>query len=115
MLLTNPDAHQTLRALEAMDLIIVQDLFLTETAKAVGTVFLPCASSFEMDGTFVGTVTEEIFRGPLVELFIESEKGLEVTAIVPNRTADREAPSKGDRVTWWVHRDDVVVVPKERG
>jgi spermidine/putrescine transport system ATP-binding protein len=67
-------------------------------------------AEFEMDGTFPGTVVDEIFRGPLTELFIRTEDGLEVTAVVPTRTADRDAPAKGDRVTWWVHRDDVVVL-----
>ena len=67
-------------------------------------------AEFEMDGTFVGTVVDEIFRGPLAELFIRSEGGLEIVAVVATRTADRDAPTKGDRVTWWVHRDDVVVL-----
>ena len=37
----------------ALELLIVQDLFLTETARAFGTVFLPACSSFEHDGTFM--------------------------------------------------------------
>jgi formate dehydrogenase major subunit len=32
---------------------VVQDLFLNETAREFGTVFLPAASSFEKDGTFM--------------------------------------------------------------
>ena len=32
---------------------MVQDLFLNETARELGTVFLPAASSFEKDGTFM--------------------------------------------------------------
>jgi spermidine/putrescine transport system ATP-binding protein len=67
-------------------------------------------AEFEMDGTFVGTVVDEIFRGPLVQLFIKCESGLEIEAVVATRTADRDTPTKGDRVTWWVHRDDVVVL-----
>lgn len=67
-------------------------------------------AEFEMDGTFVGTVVDEIFRGPLAELFIRSEGGVEIVAVVATRTADRDAPTKGDRVTWWVHRDDVVLL-----
>ena len=67
---------------------------------------------FEIDGTFVATVTDEIFRGPLVELFLTTEDGLELTAVMATRTADRDVPAKGDRVRWWVHRDDVVVLPK---
>lgn len=51
--LTNPNAHATKRALQRLDLVIVQDMFLNETAKEFGTVFLPVASSFEKDGTFM--------------------------------------------------------------
>ena len=53
VLLTNPNATETLRALRALDLVIVQDMFLTETARECGTVFLPACSSFEKDGTFM--------------------------------------------------------------
>jgi formate dehydrogenase major subunit len=53
IMLTNPNAHETRRALEAMDLVIVQDLFLNQTAIEFGDVFLPAASSFEKDGTFM--------------------------------------------------------------
>lgn len=51
---TNPDADSTSKkAFENMDLVIVQDMFLTETAKKFGTVFLPVASPYEKDGTFM--------------------------------------------------------------
>jgi formate dehydrogenase major subunit len=53
VLLTNPNASETLRALQSLELVIVQDLFLTETARACGTVFLPACSSFEKEGTFM--------------------------------------------------------------
>jgi formate dehydrogenase major subunit len=53
VLLTNPDATRSRQAFEGMDLVVVQDLFLNETAKEFGTVFLPAASSFEKDGTFM--------------------------------------------------------------
>ena len=51
--LTNARAEETARALGALELLIVQDLFLTESARAFGTVFLPACSSFEHDGTFM--------------------------------------------------------------
>jgi formate dehydrogenase major subunit len=51
--LTNPNANETAAALRALDLVIVQDLFLNETARAFGTVFLPACSPFEKDGTFM--------------------------------------------------------------
>jgi formate dehydrogenase major subunit len=53
VLLTNPNTHATRRALEHLKLVIIQDMFLNETAREFGTVFLPAASSFEKDGTFM--------------------------------------------------------------
>jgi formate dehydrogenase major subunit len=53
IMLTNPNAHETRRALKEMDLVIVQDLFLNQTAIEFGDLFLPAASSFEKDGTFM--------------------------------------------------------------
>ncbi|HET7217028.1 MAG TPA: formate dehydrogenase subunit alpha [Vicinamibacterales bacterium] len=53
LLATNPNAAATARALAALDLLIVQDLFLTETAREHATVFLPACSTFEKDGTFM--------------------------------------------------------------
>ncbi|MSR64494.1 MAG: formate dehydrogenase subunit alpha [Verrucomicrobiae bacterium] len=53
IMLTNPNAQETRRGLEKLDLVIVQDLFMNQTAKEFGDVFLPAASSFEKDGTFM--------------------------------------------------------------
>jgi formate dehydrogenase major subunit len=53
ILLTNPNAAETRRALERLELLVVQDLFLNETARAFAHVFLPACSSFEKDGTFM--------------------------------------------------------------
>jgi formate dehydrogenase major subunit len=51
--LTNANASATRAALSALELVVIQDLFLTETAKAFGSVFLPVASPFERDGTYM--------------------------------------------------------------
>ncbi len=50
-------AHMQLvgEALAKLELVIVQDLFLNETARAFGHVFLPAVSSFEKDGTFMNS------------------------------------------------------------
>jgi formate dehydrogenase major subunit len=53
VLLTNPNASLTEQALRSMECVIVQDIFLNETAKKFGTVFFPACSSFEKDGTFM--------------------------------------------------------------
>jgi formate dehydrogenase major subunit len=51
--LTNPDEARTRAALASLELLVVQDLFLNETARAFAQVFLPVAASFEKDGTFM--------------------------------------------------------------
>ncbi len=53
MTLANTTA--TANALEKLELVIVQDLFLNETAKRFGHIFLPTASVFEKDGTFMNS------------------------------------------------------------
>lgn len=49
------NASETAAALAQLDLVIVQDLFLNETARAFGHVFLPVVSSYEKDGTFMNS------------------------------------------------------------
>ncbi len=51
--LSNANATETAASLGSIDLLVVQDLFLTETAKRFAHVFFPAASSFEKDGTFM--------------------------------------------------------------
>jgi formate dehydrogenase major subunit len=53
ILQTQPNLTDTDAALAGLDTLVVQDLFLNETARAHATVFLPACSSFEKDGTFM--------------------------------------------------------------
>jgi formate dehydrogenase major subunit len=51
ILQSDPNTHHVTAALEAMECVVVQDLFLNETAK-YAHIFLPGASFLEKDGTF---------------------------------------------------------------
>lgn len=51
---TDPDTHHVLKALSALDFFVVQDLFLTETAK-LADVVLPGRCYAEKEGTFTNT------------------------------------------------------------
>ena len=52
--ITDPNQHHTISALERLDFLVVQDIFLTETARYAHVV-LPAACSFEKDGTTTNT------------------------------------------------------------
>ena len=51
---TDPDTHHVIRALEALEFFVVDDLFMTETAK-YADVILPGRSYAEKEGTFTNT------------------------------------------------------------
>ena len=52
--LSDPDITHTVKALKNLDFLVVQDIFLTETAQ-LADVVLPGASFAEKDGTFTST------------------------------------------------------------
>jgi len=52
--LSDPDTTHVIEALEALDFLVVQDIFLSETAK-LADVVLPAVSFAEKDGTFTNT------------------------------------------------------------
>ena len=53
-MLTDPDTNHVRKALGKLDFVVVQDIFLTETA-AMADVVLPAASFAEKDGTVTNT------------------------------------------------------------
>jgi formate dehydrogenase alpha subunit len=53
-LLSDPDIGHTEKAFENLDFLVVQDIFLTETA-ALADVVLPASAYVEKDGTFTNT------------------------------------------------------------
>jgi formate dehydrogenase alpha subunit len=53
-LLSEPDLHHAEKALDQLDLLVVQDLFMHETAERAH-IFLPAAAFAEKDGTFTNS------------------------------------------------------------
>ncbi len=53
-MVSDPDLHHVAQALKQVGLLVVQDIFLTETAR-MADVVLPAASFAEKDGTFSNT------------------------------------------------------------
>jgi formate dehydrogenase major subunit/formate dehydrogenase alpha subunit len=52
--MSDPDMTHTVKALKALDFLVVQDIFMTETA-ALADVVLPAAAFAEKSGTFTNT------------------------------------------------------------
>lgn len=52
--MSDPDMTRTIKALRSLDFLVVQDIFLTETAE-LADVVLPAACFAEKDGTFTNT------------------------------------------------------------
>jgi len=52
--ISDPNSNKTLSALEKVDFLVVQDIFLTETA-ALADIVIPATSFAEVDGTFTNT------------------------------------------------------------
>src|SRR5207245_10498915 len=53
-LLSEPDLHHAEKAIGQLDFLVVQDLFLHETAERAN-VFLPAAAFAEKEGTFTNS------------------------------------------------------------
>ena len=52
---SNPNANETAAGLSNLDMLVVQDLFMNETARAFAHVFLPACSPYEKDGSFMNS------------------------------------------------------------
>jgi formate dehydrogenase major subunit len=74
---SDPDTHHVEAALRAMDIVVVQDLFLNETA-AFAHVFLPGTSFLEKDGTFVNAER----RVNRVRMVVKEKQGMPEWEIV---------------------------------
>jgi anaerobic selenocysteine-containing dehydrogenase len=78
--LTWPDSDKTIAALEKLDLLVVSDLFMNETAE-MADIFLPAAAFLEKK-----TVIDYATKG--IPLFMMGQKAIE--------------PPPGCREDWWV-------------
>ncbi|SDT83959.1 formate dehydrogenase, alpha subunit [Desulfobacula phenolica] len=81
---SDPDANHVVKALEKVELLIVQDIFLTPTAK-LADVVLPGVSFAEKDGTFVNTERRVTRVRKAVDPVGESRQDWEIIQEISNR------------------------------
>ena len=83
ILQSDPNTHHVAAGLEAMECVVVQDLFLNETAR-FAHVFLPGCTFLEKDGTF----TNAERRVQLIRTVMQPKNGYadwEVTQLIANK------------------------------
>lgn len=79
---TNASAERTRHQFEQMEFVVVQDLFLNETAREFADVFLPACSSFERDGTFMNAERRVQRVRPAIEPVGNSKPDWEIVQLV---------------------------------
>ena len=81
---SDPDANHVVKALEKIELLIVQDIFLTPTAK-LAHVVLPGVSFAEKDGTFANTERRVMRVRKAIEPVGESRQDWQIIQDISNR------------------------------
>jgi formate dehydrogenase major subunit len=99
--LTNADTTATERALRSLDFVIVQDMFMNETARQFGSVFLPAASSFERDGTFMNAERRIQRVRKAIEPVGQSRSDWEIICAVAKAMGKGESFSYGSAQDIW--------------
>jgi formate dehydrogenase alpha subunit len=82
--LSDPDTNEVVKSLKKTDFLVVQDLFLTETAE-LADVVLPVRSFAERDGTFTNTERRVQMYREAVKAPGESKADWEIITGVANR------------------------------
>lgn len=70
-------------------------------------------SPIDAENVFEAHVTEEVFQGVMDRLTLRTASGAQLTALVANASAIREAIRQGDRVFCGLHSDDLVLIRPE--
>jgi formate dehydrogenase alpha subunit len=83
-MVSDPDLHHVERALQKLDILIAQDIFLSQTAK-LAHVVLPGASFAEKSGTFTNTERRVLLVRQAIPLLGEARQDWQITQELSNR------------------------------
>lgn len=86
-----PDINRTRNALSNLDFLVVQDMFMTETAKFADVV-LPAASFAEKEGTFTNLEGRVQRVRKIIEPRFESKSDLEIISLLEKGFRKRPRP-----------------------
>jgi len=83
-MVSDPDINHVRHALEHLDFLVVQDIFMTETAQ-LASVVLPAASFAEKDGTFTNTERRVQLLKPAVKPPGQAKPDWEIIGLIARK------------------------------
>jgi formate dehydrogenase major subunit len=94
--ISDPNSNKIRKALSALDFLVVQDIFLTETAE-FADVILPASSYFEKTGTYTNTDRRVQVGRPVLESPGEARQDWEIICEIASRVGlDMQYESTAD-------------------
>ena len=94
---SDPNTNHVLKAIKSLDLLIVQEIFMTETAKHAD-VILPAASFLEKEGTFTNGERRIQRVNKVVEPIGETKADGQIMVDIMNRMGYKQAPYTAQNV-----------------
>ena len=91
MVQSDPNTHHVMKALKSLDLLIVQELFMTETCK-LAHVILPGASFLEKEGTFTNGERRIQKVQKVVEPIADSKSDGQIIIDLMNKMGYKQKP-----------------------
>jgi predicted molibdopterin-dependent oxidoreductase YjgC len=98
-MLSDPNITHVEEALRSLDFLMVQDIFLSETAE-LAHLILPAAASLEKDGTFTNTERRVQLIQPVLPAPGESRNDWEIVADIAQGLSQRWQPERNQAVNW---------------
>ncbi|MCF6288032.1 MAG: formate dehydrogenase subunit alpha [Proteobacteria bacterium] len=107
---TDPNSQKVIRALNNLDLLIVQELFMTETAK-LADVVLPASSFFEKSGTFTNGERRIQAVNQVIEPLAGTKPDGQIIVDIINKMSSAERQTHKYYHPDWVLREIAQIVP----
>ena len=94
---TDPNTNKVMKAMDSLDLLVVQEIFMTETAKHA-TVILPAASFLEKEGTFTNGERRIQRVNKVVEPITGTKSDGQIIVDIMNRMGYEQADYSADNM-----------------
>ena len=105
-MMSDPDTTHVEQALRSLDFLVVQDIFLSDTAQ-LAHVILPAASSLEKDGSFTNTERRVQLLQPVLPIPGQARLDWQITAEIAARVDQKLAVER--QADYWAYDSSAAV------